>query len=84
MGADILNILWIIGAAATANRISVSRQIIMFSFPAMMIIVGTMLLFARMNYKLQRWKGVVLVSLYGVYLAIAIILFYVFNIDVPE
>jgi cation:H+ antiporter len=83
LGADILNILWIIGAAATANRISVAREMIFFSFPAMLIIVGSMLIFARMGYKLQRWKGIVLVSLYAVYLVFAIILFFIFNIDVP-
>jgi len=82
LGADILNILWIIGAAATAKQISVSFEMIIFSFPSMMVVVGTMLIFARMGYKFQRWKGIVLVSLYLIYLVIAIILFFVFNIEV--
>jgi cation:H+ antiporter len=80
LGADILNILWIIGAASTANPITVSQNMIFFSFPAMFIIVGTMLLFARMEYKLQTWKGVVLVALYGVYLTLAILLFFILGI----
>jgi cation:H+ antiporter len=84
MGADILNLLWIIGAAATANQIEVSLKMIYFSFPSMLIIVGTMLLFARMGYKLQRWKGIVLVSLYVIYLVVAIILFFVFHINVTD
>lgn len=82
MGADILNLLWIIGAAATARTITVSFNMIIFSFPSMLVIVAAMLLFARMGYKLQRWKGIVLVSLYTIYLIIAIILFFVFNIEV--
>ena len=49
----------------------------------MMIIVGTKLIFARMGYKLQRWKGIVLVNQYIIYLIIAFILFFIFNIDVP-
>jgi len=81
LGADILNILWIIGAASTANPIKVSNDLILFSFPSMFIIVGTMLLFARLGYKLEKWKGIVLVSLYIIYLCIAIVLFFIFGIS---
>jgi cation:H+ antiporter len=81
LGADILNILWIIGAASTANPITVSQNMIFFSFPFMMVIVGTMLLFARMGYMLHRWKGIVLVTLYGIYLTLAIVLFFIFGIS---
>lgn len=81
MGANILNLLWIIGAAATANKITVSTRMILFSFPSMLIIVITTIVFARMGYKLNRWKGIILVSLYIIYLFIAIIFFFVFNIE---
>ncbi|MBN2444481.1 MAG: hypothetical protein JXJ04_24180 [Spirochaetales bacterium] len=68
LGADILNILWIVGSAATAKRISVSKEMILFSFPSMLIIVGTMLVFTGMGYRFERWKGIVMVGLYVVYL----------------
>jgi len=76
LGADILNILWIVGASATVNPLSVGRRVILFSFPAMLIVVVTMLLFARIGYRFERWKGVVLLSVFVVYLTITVMLFY--------
>ncbi|MBN1697128.1 MAG: calcium/sodium antiporter [Spirochaetales bacterium] len=81
LGADILNMLWIIGAASAANPITVSLNMIFFSFPAMFVIVGSMLVFARLGYRFERWKGIVLVSLYGIYLAAAIVIFFIFGIE---
>ena len=74
LGADILNILWIIGTAAVVNPIRVHTTIIMFSYPSMIVIVATMLLFMRMGYRLERWKGFVLFGLYAVFLALAFFL----------
>ncbi len=70
IGADILNILWIVGTAALVNPITVARKIIYFAFPAMIVTVSAMLLLMRLGYKLQRWKGFVLLSLYIVYLGL--------------
>ena len=77
LGADILNILWIVGASALANPIRVDRSFILFSFPWMLLIVGTMLLFAAHKLRLTRWKAVVLLSLYAIYLSFTIVIFYV-------
>ena len=76
LGADILNILWIIGASATVNPLSVGRKVTLFSFPAMIIVVVTMLIFARMGYRFERWKGIVLVAMYVAYLSVTVVLFY--------
>ena len=76
LGADILNLLWIIGASALANPIRVERSIVFYSFPWMLLIVGTMLILCRIGYRLPRWKGLLLVSLYLVYLAMTIVVFY--------
>lgn len=76
LGADILNLLWIIGASALANPIRVERGIVFFSFPWMLLIVGTMLLLCRIGYRLPRWKGLLLVGLYLIYLAMTIVGFY--------
>lgn len=75
LGADILNIVWIIGAAATVHPLFVGRKVTLFSLPAMIVIILTTLGLARMGYRLQRWKGIVLVVLYAIYLALTIILF---------
>ncbi len=76
LGADILNILWIVGASATVNPLNVGTKVIFFSFPVMIVIVLTMLIFARMGYRFERWKGVVLVLMYLGYLTLTVILFY--------
>jgi cation:H+ antiporter len=75
IGADVLNILWIVGMASIANDITVDRSVIYFSFPAMIIVVVTMLLFSRMGLRLQKWKGIVLISMYVVYLILTFMLF---------
>lgn len=68
IGADILNVLWIAGMSAVVNPITVSQQIILFSFPAMIIVVLTMLLFLRTGWRMTRPEGLVLLGMYGVYI----------------
>jgi len=76
LGANLLNLLWIIGAAATARPIIVSQKVIFFSFPSMLFFVVLLLVFARTGFKLERWKGVVLFGCYLVYTALAIVVLY--------
>jgi cation:H+ antiporter len=77
IGADILNVLWIIGAASAANPIHVQRRLILFAFPWMLGVVLLMLALARWRYTLQRWKGFLLVAVYILYITISIVRFYV-------
>ncbi len=72
LGADLLNVLWIIGAAATANPITVSLQVVMFSFPCMLFFIIVMRVFASTGRKLDRWEGFAMLALYMVYIALAI------------
>jgi cation:H+ antiporter len=76
VGADILNILWIIGAASVANPIQVERRVIFFAFPWMLAVVALMLLLSRWRYTLQRWKGYLLVVVYLLYITLSIVRFY--------
>ena len=72
--ADILNICWIAGASAIVNPLAVGKDVIHFIFPAMLVIVFTMLGLMRLNHRLNRWKGVVLLGLCVVYLVLLYIL----------
>ena len=76
IGADILNICWIIGMSAVVNPISVSRIEINFMFPTMLVIVITMLVLMRINYRWDRKRGIILLTLYGLYLLLAFKIFY--------
>jgi cation:H+ antiporter len=78
LGANLLNLLWIIGAAATANPISVTQKVIFFSFPSMLFFVLLLLVFTWTGYRLERWEGVVLFMCYLVYTALAILFLYVY------
>jgi cation:H+ antiporter len=83
IGADILNILWIVGAAAAANRIEVEENVIFFAFPMMIVMVSAMLLLARHRYSLQRWKGYLLLGLYAIYLVSTFVFFYLPGGNLP-
>ncbi len=75
IGADVLNVLWIIGVASIANPITVELKIMNFAFPFMILIVGTMLVAMRIGCRLGKAKGLILLSLYLVYLVLTLILF---------
>ena len=73
LGADILNICWIAGAASLVNDLDVGTDVINFMFPAMLVIVFTMLALLRLRHRFDRWKGVVLLVIFLIYLALIVI-----------
>lgn len=68
LGADILNICWIAGASAMVQDLVVAPDVIHFMFPAMLIIVFTMLGLMRWGHRFQPWKGAVLLVMCCVYI----------------
>jgi cation:H+ antiporter len=72
IGADILNILWIIGVASLVKPIEVELDIVNFSFPYMILIVVAMLLLMRIGCRLEKWKGFLLLGLYGFYVYLTV------------
>ncbi|MFQ6038689.1 MAG: sodium:calcium antiporter, partial [Candidatus Aminicenantales bacterium] len=75
LGADILNILWIVGVASLANPIRVEIDVIHFTFPFMILIVVVMLGSMRLGCRLGKTKGLVLLSLYVLYVFLTLLLF---------
>ena len=75
IGADILNILWIIGVASIVNPIKVEVRVINFAFPYMILVVATMLIAMRIGCRLGKIKGLLLFSLYLFYLFLTLKLF---------
>jgi len=76
IGADILNILWIIGMSSIVHPIRVSGKFINFTFPWMLLIVCTMLVSMRIRYRLGKLKGLILLAVYAVFLGMSIYMFY--------
>jgi cation:H+ antiporter len=67
LGADVLNLLWIIGAAAIVNPIRVNPRTIAFAYPWMLLVVVTMVILMWHRHQLTRKKGILLMALYVVY-----------------
>ncbi|MFO7714563.1 sodium:calcium antiporter [Desulfosarcina sp.] len=78
VGADVLNCLFVIGAAATARPLAIPPNFFYFHFPTMLIILWSFRAFISMNKagSFRRWQGVWLLSVYGVY----VILQYALNV----
>jgi len=75
IGADILNVLWIIGMSAVVNPITVELKVMNFSFPYMILIVLVMLVSMRIRCRLGKAKGLILLGLYALYVFLALRLF---------
>ena len=75
VGADVLNVLFVIGAAAVAAPLAIPDNFYFFHFPAMLIILISFRVFISMNKKtFHRWQGAWLLGVYGLYVALQYIL----------
>ena len=72
VGADVLNCLFVVGAAAVARPLTVPPNFYSFHFPAMLLILYSFRLFIRMNTDgwFKRWQGVWILGIYLVYLGL--------------
>mgnify|MGYP001820273964 FL=1 len=79
VGADVLNVLFVIGAAAVASPLVIPRNFYYFHFPAMLIILFSFRIFISMNKEgvFHRWQGFWLLAVYLCY----VILQYTLNIE---
>ena len=78
VGADVLNCLFVIGAAAAARPLEIPANFFSFHFPAMILILYSFRVFIYMNKdgRFRRGQGGWLLGIYLVYL----ILQYAFNV----
>jgi cation:H+ antiporter len=69
VGADVLNCLFVIGAAATARPLEIPANFFYFHFPAMLAILYSMRVFIAANRqnRFYRWQGAWLIGMYAVY-----------------
>jgi len=68
VGADVLNVLFVIGAAAAAAPLAIPANFYYFHFPAMLIILYSFRVFITMNKTVfHRWQGFWLLGVYGTY-----------------
>jgi len=79
VGADVLNVLFVIGAAATASPLIIPMDFYYYHFPAMLIILYSFRVFISINRGsvFHRWQGYWLLGVYLCY----VILQYTLNIE---
>ena len=70
LGADIMNVCWVAGASALANPLTIPAREAAVMLPAMALMALAMLGFLWWGYRLGRGKGLVLLALYGIYMAV--------------
>ncbi len=72
VGADVLNVLFVIGAAAVATPLAIPANFYSFHFPAMLVILYSFRLFISTNRSgvFHRWQGIWLLSVYALYVAL--------------
>jgi len=82
VGADVLNCLFVIGAAAAARPLEIPVNFFQFHFPAMLLILYPFRAFIFMNKDgwFKRWQGAWLLGIYLIYL----LLQYAFNIGTVQ
>ena len=69
VGADVLNTLFVIGAAAAAAPLAIPANFYFFHFPAMLLILYSFRVFISINREgvFRRWQGLWLLGVYAAY-----------------
>jgi len=75
IGANILNLAWVIGACSLATELPFKRQVRFFDLPVMMLLTLLLLVFGITGHRLSRWEGTVLLGIYIAYVASVFLMF---------
>ena len=75
IGADILDIFWVLGGCSLYSPLTVTRQTRVLDFPFMLLLMFFLVVFRFTKNRIDRWEGATLFSTLMVYLAL---MFYYF------
>ncbi|RKY73868.1 MAG: sodium:calcium antiporter [Candidatus Latescibacterota bacterium] len=75
LGADVLDILWVLGASSLVRPLSIQRQTQVLDFPFMLLLMGLCVLFSSTGQRIYRWQGATLFGIYAIYLLLMFHLF---------
>jgi cation:H+ antiporter len=76
IGADILNVLFVIGAAATAKPLQIDETTLYLFVPVMLLVLGLLRGYIFMNRDtFKRWQGVPLLVCYVVFVLLSVLKF---------
>lgn len=74
IGANVANLTFVVGSAASIREVSMSRVTQLFSFPAMLIGMTLVSLMIMWGKRVTRRQGSGLLAYYGVYLVVLVLL----------
>ena len=69
LGANILNIVAVIGISAIPNNIPILSQAMKVDFPFMILLLLTLILPTIKKNRLYRWQGLLMLTIYFTYIA---------------
>lgn len=75
IGANILNLAWVIGASSIVRPLPVRFSTRVFDIPVMLLLSVLLLIFGLTEQRLTRWEGLVLLAVYAAYLLITFTVF---------
>jgi len=75
IGANILNLAWVIGACSLVRPLPIQTRSLVFDFPIMLLMSLLLLIFGWTDEKLSRWEGAVLFAIYMAFLIGSFFLF---------
>lgn len=75
IGADILDIFWVLGGCSLYSPLTVTRETRVFDYPFMLLFMLLLILFRFTKSRIDRWEGATLFGILVVYLGL---MFYYF------
>ncbi len=75
IGADILNIFWILGICSLYSPLPVPRQTMVLDYPFMLILMVLLAAFGYTDSYIRRWEGGILLGVIAVYLTLMMMFF---------
>ena len=73
IGADVLNVLFVTGAAAAAKPIEVDPNFFYIYLPTMIVVLGLMRVYIFISgNRFQRWMGIPLLAVYALFVALTV------------
>jgi len=75
LGADILNIFWILGSCSLYSPLSIPHQTMVLDYPFMILLMALMIAFGYTRSRIERWEGATLIAVIIVYLTLMMVYF---------
>lgn len=76
LGANTMDIAMILGISSQITPLTILPQSLRYDFPAMLVIMGLLIVFGITKRKLERWEGATILIFYLLYLA-GLFIFYI-------